>query len=148
MQIPPSLNSKAILQRARLLFLLRQHWRTPSFPVHQYFCRRQYLSRRQVFSSRKDFGCTKFLPSAKDFGCVEFLPSAKDLGCAEFLPSAEYFGCAKFLPSAKDFEGAKVFGCANVLYIFCSAYIFVYFLHSYLVCANNLIGSKVLRYLG
>jgi hypothetical protein len=31
LHIPPSLNSKAIHQRARLLFLLRQHWRTPSF---------------------------------------------------------------------------------------------------------------------
>ncbi len=31
LQIPPSLNSKAIPQRVRLLFLLRQHWRTPSF---------------------------------------------------------------------------------------------------------------------
>ncbi len=31
LQIPPSLNSKAILQRVRLLFLLHQHWRTPSF---------------------------------------------------------------------------------------------------------------------
>ncbi len=31
LQIPPSLNSKAILQRVRLLFLLRQHWRAPSF---------------------------------------------------------------------------------------------------------------------
>jgi hypothetical protein len=29
--LPPSLNSKAIPQRVRLLFLLRQHWRTPSF---------------------------------------------------------------------------------------------------------------------
>ncbi len=31
LQIPPSLNSKAILQQARLLLLLRQHWRTPCF---------------------------------------------------------------------------------------------------------------------
>ncbi len=31
LQIPPSLNSKAILQRVRLLFLQRQHWRAPSF---------------------------------------------------------------------------------------------------------------------
>jgi hypothetical protein len=38
LQIPPSLNSKAILQRARLLFLLRQHWRTPSF-----FCATMFL---------------------------------------------------------------------------------------------------------
>ncbi len=31
LQILPSLNSKAILQRVRLLFLLRQHWRAHSF---------------------------------------------------------------------------------------------------------------------
>jgi hypothetical protein len=85
----------------------------------------------------------KFLASAKDFGCAKFLPPAKDFGCAEFLSSAKDFGCAKFLPSAKDFEGANNFGCTKVLYIFCGAYIFVYFLHSYLVCANTLIGSNV-----
>jgi hypothetical protein len=33
LQIPPSLNSKAILQRVRLLFLQRQHWRAPSFSL-------------------------------------------------------------------------------------------------------------------
>ncbi len=31
LQIPPSLNSKAILQRDCLLFLLCQHWQRPSF---------------------------------------------------------------------------------------------------------------------
>jgi hypothetical protein len=31
LQISPSLNSQAILQRVRLLFLQRQHWRAPSF---------------------------------------------------------------------------------------------------------------------
>ncbi len=31
LQIPPSLNSKAILQRIRLLFLQCQRWRRPSF---------------------------------------------------------------------------------------------------------------------
>jgi hypothetical protein len=31
LQIPPSLNSKAILQQVRLLFLQRQLWRAPSF---------------------------------------------------------------------------------------------------------------------
>jgi hypothetical protein len=44
LQIPPSLNSKTILQRVRLLFLLRQH-----------FCRRQGFWMRQVFSIRKSF---------------------------------------------------------------------------------------------
>ncbi len=38
LQIPPSLNSKAILQRACLLFLQRQHWRMPSF-----FCAPTFL---------------------------------------------------------------------------------------------------------
>ena len=39
LQILPSLNSQAILQRVQLLFLLRQH-----------FCKRQYFSKRQVFT--------------------------------------------------------------------------------------------------
>ncbi len=77
LQIPPSLNSKAILQRVRLIFLLRQHWRAPSFfPVHQHSV------------GAKDFGCSKFLASAKDFGCAKFLSSAKDFeGANVFVPA-------------------------------------------------------------
>jgi hypothetical protein len=45
----------------------------------------------------------------------------------QVLASTNDFGCTKFLASAKDFQGANVFGCANVLYIFCGAYIFAYF---------------------
>ncbi len=67
LQIPPSLNIKAILQRVCLLFLLRQHWRAPSlsccanlgghlvFNMRQHFYGRQYFSMRQVFSIRQRF---------------------------------------------------------------------------------------------
>jgi hypothetical protein len=100
----PGWKNSAILQRVCLLFLPRQHWRTPSFSCAPYFCRRQYFSRRQVFTVCQRFGCAKFLPSAKDFGC------------------------AKFLPSAKDFEGANVVGCANVfVYILWRIYFCIFF---------------------
>jgi hypothetical protein len=47
------------------------------------------------------------------------------------------FLCAKFLASA------NVFGWANV-FVYFEAPIFLYiFLHSYLVCTNNLIGFAV-----
>jgi hypothetical protein len=62
LQIPPSLNSKAILQRVRLLFLLRQHFcRCQHFSIHQRFWIRQVFSIhrrfwiRQVFSIRQRF---------------------------------------------------------------------------------------------
>ncbi len=51
----------------------------------------------------------------------------------QVLASTKDFGCTKFLASAKDFEGANVFvsakffGAPKFLYIFCRAYIFVYF---------------------
>jgi hypothetical protein len=108
LQILPSLNSKAVLQRIRLLFLLRQHWRAPSFSCATTF----------LYIDANIFPCAKLLASTKDFGCAKVLASApknaKDFGCAKVLASAKDFGCAKFLASAKDFEGANVFGCDNV----------------------------------
>jgi hypothetical protein len=83
------------------------------------------------------FPGTEFLTGAKDFGGAKFLASTK------FLPSAKFLACAKLLPARR-----QCFGRANgFVHIFCS-YIFVYFLHSYLVCANILIGVNVLRLLG
>ncbi len=93
LQILPSLNSKAILQRVRLHFLLRQHWRAPVF-----------------FPSAKDFGCTKVLASAKNFGWAKILASTKDFACAKVLASAKDFGCAKVLAFAKDFGVRQGFG--------------------------------------
>jgi hypothetical protein len=72
-------NSKAILQRLRLLFLLRQHWRTPSFfhaprfGMRQCFSMRQGFGMHQCFSVRQGFGmrqcfvCTKVLACANVF---------------------------------------------------------------------------------
>jgi hypothetical protein len=34
------------------------------------------------------------------------------------------------------------------LYIVCGAHILYIFLHSYLVCANNIIGANILRFVG
>ncbi len=101
LQIPPSLNSKAILQWVRLLFLLRQH-----------FCRCLYFSRRRVFSIRLIFWMCQIFSIPLIFW-IE-------------LNWIEHFGCTKFLASAKDFEGANVFGCTNVLNILWHLY-FVYF---------------------
>jgi hypothetical protein len=98
LQIPPSLNSKAVLQQVCLLFLLHQHWRAPSF-----------------------FLCANISVGAKDFRSAKFLASGKDFGCAKFLPSAKYF------EGANVFVSAKVFGCANVFVNISGAYIFVYF---------------------
>ncbi len=56
LQILPSLNSKAILQRICLLFLLRQHFRRRQrFWMHQVFSIRQRFWMRQVFSIRQRF---------------------------------------------------------------------------------------------
>jgi hypothetical protein len=82
LQIPPSLNSKAILQPVRLLFLLRQN-----------FYRRQHFPMRQVFTSAKDFGCAKFLASAKDFGCAMFMASLQNTSPSLKLPE---FYCVVF----------------------------------------------------
>ncbi len=102
LQISPSLNSQAILQRVRLLFLQRQHWRAPSFSLAPTFLW------TPIFS---------YAPS--------FYHPPKILGVPMF------------------------FECANVFCTYFSALIFLYtFLHSYLVCTNNLIGANVLRLLG
>jgi hypothetical protein len=122
LQILLSLDSKAILQRVRLLLLL------PNISVGA-----KDFGYAKVLASAKDFGCAKVLASTKDFGCAKVLASAKDSGCAKVLASVKDSGCAKVLASAKDFEGANVFVSAEFLYapmflyIFCSAYIFVYF---------------------
>ncbi len=56
LQILPSLNSKALLQRVHLLFLLRQHfYGRQCFPRHRVFTRRQRLWMRQVFGIRLIF---------------------------------------------------------------------------------------------
>jgi hypothetical protein len=66
----------------------------------------------------------------------------QNFSIAKVLASAKVFGCANV------FVFAKVFGCANVfVYISVLKFLFIC-LHSYLVCANNLIGANVLRLLG
>ncbi len=74
--------------------------------------------------------------------------------CTNISVDANIFPCDKVLESAKDSVGANIFVSAKVLdapmflYIFCGAYILCVFLHSYLVCASNLIGANVLRLSG
>jgi hypothetical protein len=81
-------------------------------------------------------GASNISVGAKDFGCAKFLASAKDSGCTKFLASAKDFGCANVFVSA-EFLDAPMF-C-----IYFAVPIFLYiFLHSYLVCANNLIGAN------
>ena len=85
LQISLSLNSQAILQRVRLLFLQRQHWRAPNFsaaptlagawffccanlggrlvfPWRQHYYGHQYFPMRRVFTIRQRFWvCRCFL---------------------------------------------------------------------------------------
>jgi hypothetical protein len=98
---------------------------------------------RQFFSGSTYFSCCANISvGAKDFGCAKFLASPKDSGCAKFLASAKDFGCANVFVSV-EFLDAPMF-C-----IYFAVPIFLYiFLHSYLVCANNLTGSNVLRLVG
>ncbi len=108
LQISPSLNSQAILQRVLLLFLQRQHWRAPSFSLAP------TVLWTPIFS---------YAPS--------FYHPPKILGVPSF------------------FHPPMFFECANVFCTYFSALILLYtFLHSYLVCTNNLIGANVLRLLG
>jgi hypothetical protein len=88
------------------------------FSVHQYFCVRQYFCMRQ--------GC----------GCANVFVCAKVFGCANAFVCAKVFGCANV------FVCAKVFGCANVFVYICRRlYFCVFYLHSYSVCANNLLAQ-------
>jgi hypothetical protein len=74
LQILPSLNSKAILQRIRLLFLLRQHFRRHQrFWMNQVFSIHQRFWMRQVFSIRQRFGCANITVSPVFFGCANVL---------------------------------------------------------------------------
>jgi hypothetical protein len=60
LQILPSLNSKAVLQRVCLLFLLRQHfYGRQYFPRRRVFTKRQRFWMRQVFSIRLIFWMRK-----------------------------------------------------------------------------------------
>jgi hypothetical protein len=65
--------------------------------------------------------------AAKDLPSTMFLPGGM------FLPGAMFLPCAMFLPGAMFLQGA----------------IFLYiFLHSYFVCANNLLAQIFWVYLG
>jgi hypothetical protein len=123
LQIPPSLNSKAILQRVRLLFLQRQHWRAPSF------------------SAAPTSAGAKFFCCANLGGCLVFP------WCQHWTPIFSY--ALSFYHPPKILGVPMFFECANVFCTYFSALIFLYtFLTSYLVCTNNLIGANVLRLLG
>jgi hypothetical protein len=125
LQIPPSLNSKAILQRVRLLFLQRQHWRAPS-----YFCCAN-IGGRLVFLLRQPWRAPSF----------SLAPTLLWTPIFSYAPS--FYHPPKILGVPMFFE------CANVFCTYFSALLFLYtFLHSYLVCTNNLNGANVLRLLG
>ncbi len=97
-------NIKAILQRLRLLFLLRQQWQASSF-----------------------FQGPKFSEGANIFPCAKVLASAKFFGCANVFVSAKVFGCANVFVSAKDF------GCANVFVYICWRLFFCVFFSAFLL---------------
>ncbi len=101
-------NSKAILQRICLLFLLRQH-----------FCRRQYFSMRQGFAIRQRFWMRQCFSIRRRFRRGQCFCIRQGFWMHQCF-------CIYF--------AAPIFLCI--------------FLHSYLVCANNLIGANVLRFLG
>ncbi len=72
------------------------------------------------------------------------LGGAKFFLCANISVGANVSVTAKVFGCANVFVSAKVFGCANVFCVYFSTPIFLcIFLHSYLVCANNLIGANV-----
>ncbi len=55
LQIPPSLNSKAVLQRPANFSCCANIGGRLIFPMRQHFCRLQHFSSRQVFTIRQRF---------------------------------------------------------------------------------------------
>ncbi len=110
LQILPSLNSEAILQRTRLLFLLRQRRRVPSFS------RAPTFLQTPIF-----FQATRFWHLPKIFDAPRFWHPPKILEAPMFLYPPRFL--------------RRLYFC-------------VFFLHSYLVCGNNLIGANILRLSG
>jgi hypothetical protein len=117
LQIPPSLNSKAILQRVRLLFLLRQH-----------FSRRQYFSRRQVFSiclifwMRQGFSICLIFWMRQVFSIRLIFWMRQVFSICLIFWIRQVFSIYQCFCQAPMFSDAPMF-----LYIICGAYIFVYF---------------------
>ncbi len=120
LQILPSLNSKAVLQRVRLLFLLRQH-----------FYGRQYFSRRQVFSIRQRFWIRQVFWMRQCFWI------------RRVFWMRQCFWIRRVFWMRQCFWIRRVFWTRQC-FVYFTALTFLYiFLRSYLVCANNLIGANV-----
>ncbi len=127
LQIPPSLNSKAILQQARLLFLLPQHWRAPSFF-------RQRFWRRQVFNIRQRFWIRQVFSIRQRFWI------------RQVCSIRQRFWMHQVFTIRQRFWRRQCFWMSQCFCIYFAEPIFLcIFLHSYLVCANNLIGTDILR---
>jgi hypothetical protein len=132
LQIPPSLNSKAVLQRVRLLFLLRQH-----------FCGRQRFWMRQTFSICQRFWMRQSFSIHQNFGCSQTLSIRQ-----RFWMRQTFNICQRFW-MRQAFRIRQRFWMRQTLCIYFAVPIFLrIFLHFYLICANNLIGANVLRLLG
>ncbi len=127
LQISPSLNSQAILQRVRLLFLQRQHWRGPSFSLASTFLW------TPIFS---------YAPS--------FYHPPKILGVPSFFHPPKFFECANAFCT---YFSALIFLYTFLhSYLICtcggSYLVYKYMFMSCSLHTNNLIGTNVLRLLG
>ncbi len=125
---------QAILQQVRLLFLLRQHfcrrqrfWMHQGFRICQRFWMRQGFSIRQRFWMRQGFGICQRFWRPQGFGIRQRCEGIKVLASAKDFESANVFVSTEFFEGANVFVSAEFLDAPMFLYIFCGAYIFVYF---------------------
>ncbi len=110
LQIPPSLNSKAILQRVQLFFLQRQHWRAPCF-----------------FCCANIDGCLVFL-LRQPWRVPSFSLAPTLLWTPTFSYAPSFYHPPKILGVPMFFE------CANV---FCTYFSGLIFLYTFLQCCGS-----------
>jgi hypothetical protein len=116
LQIPPSLNSKAIPQRVRLFFLLRQ-----------YFFRRQYFSRRQVFTIRLRFWMCQVFTIHLIFCMRQVFTIRLIFWMRQVFTIRLRFWMRQVFTIRQVFTRRQCFWMRQCFCIFCGVYIFVYF---------------------
>jgi hypothetical protein len=126
LQIPPSLNSKAILQRARLLFLLHQHWRALNF-----FRAPTFLSMPTFFHAQSFYHPPKILDALGFYHPPKILDAPSFYHPPKILDAPSFYHLPKILK-------APMFLDAPMFLMYFAVPIFLYmFLHPHLVCINN-----------
>ncbi len=112
-------------ERSQLLQIL------PSLTVRQFFSISAYF-----FLLSQHWRTPSFFPCANIFVC------AKVLACANIFVCAKVLACTNVSVCIKVLACVNVFGCANVFVHFCwRLYFCVFYLHSYLIYANNLLAQ-------